>query len=222
MAEGGNILLVEGESDKDFFDELLKHLGLIVQIKVAPPKEFGGTHNTKQGAFNLLKTMLDSLADGSIGRLGIVVDADLVANGGGLENTLNQIREKISGSGFSISSEKYGTGFAFEHSNGLPDFGVWIMPNNADEGGIELWLANCVHGNSRGLLTHAKSVVASLPKPTKFKTTHLPKAEIATWLAWEKHPGQGFHRVFADQLINENSADFSNLSNWLKHIFPNR
>ena len=55
------ILLVEGEQDRGFFELICRNLGLNTSVRVAQPKQLGGTHNTKEGVFNLLPILLQQL-----------------------------------------------------------------------------------------------------------------------------------------------------------------
>lgn len=75
------LLLVEGESDKSFFEEICKTLGLHYIVTVALPKSVGGSYNTKEGVFNHLPNLLKQLCDAQITRLAVVVDADSEVNG---------------------------------------------------------------------------------------------------------------------------------------------
>ena len=189
MGKGnGKILLVEGESDRAFFEQVCIVLGLKT-VTVAPPRALSGTHNTKEGVFNYLPTLLAQLADGRTTRLAVVVDADSVANGCGYERTLQRISEIVEPHGFTRTNSPQG-GIIFRHRDGLADFGLWVMPNNLDEGALEHWFKQCIVTDENGLLSHAEAAVAALPSPPKFKALHRCKAEVATWLAWQKQPGR--------------------------------
>jgi len=109
-------------------------------------------------------------------------------------------------------------GVIFKHDDGLADFGLWVMPNNCDEGMLEDWIKDCVHSNEHNLFTHAEEVVGDL-SPPKFKPIHRSKAEVATWLAWQKKPGHGLYHAVEEQLIDTNSEMFKELSDWLNHIY---
>lgn len=91
MAMTDRILLVEGESDRSFFVEVCKNLGLQTSVIVAAPKNVGGSHNTKEGVFNHLPTQLKQLGDASITHLAIVVDADSENNGGGYKHVIDRV-----------------------------------------------------------------------------------------------------------------------------------
>ena len=79
-SSGENLLLVEGESDRSFFEQVFTLLNLRASIHVAPPRDVGGRFNTKEGLLNHLPILLAQLADGRLKRLSVVLDADFVAN----------------------------------------------------------------------------------------------------------------------------------------------
>lgn len=215
------ILLVEGEADRAFFEQICKVLELDTSVTIAPPKSLAkeGAYNSKEGVFNYLPTLLGQLADGQTSRLAVVVDADSTENGGGYQRAIDRVKEIVTPHGFVLAAPTVG-GIVFQHNDGLADFGLWVMPNNGDEGMLEDWIKQCIHPDELGLFTHAESVVAALPQPPKFKSIHRSKAEVATWLAWQKQPGHGPYRAVEDELIDPNGTHYKNLIAWLGHIFP--
>jgi hypothetical protein len=217
MAMAEHILLVEGESDQSFFKEVCKTLGLDANVKVALPRDSGRFHNGKEGVFNLLPDLLNQLGDAQITRLAVVVDADSAVNGGGYQCAIDRVTKIVEPYGFTLASNPVG-GVLFQNDDGLADFGLWVMPNNNDEGMLEDWIKSCVHPDEHELFAHAETVVDTLPQ-TKFKLIHISKAEVATWLAWQKQPGHGIYRAVEDQLIDTNSALFKELCVWLTHVY---
>ena len=217
MVMADHILLVEGEADKSFFEQVCKTLELHTSVTVAPPKDVGGSHNTKEGVFNHLPILLNQLSDAQITHLAVVVDADSEDNGGGYNHAIDRVAEIVKPYGFTFTSNPVG-GVLFQHNDGLADLGMWVMPNNCDEGMLEDWIKSCVHPDEHKLFAHAKTVVDTLPQP-KFKPIHISKAEVATWLAWQKQPGHGLYRAVEDQLIDTESALFKELCVWLTHIY---
>ena len=167
--------------------------------------------------FNLLPNLLNQLGDAQITRLAVVVDADSEDNGGGYQRAIGRVTEIVEPYGFTLIPNPVG-GVLFQHDDGLADFGLWVMPNNCDEGMLEDWIKSCVHPNENQLFAHAKTVVDTLPQK-KFKSIHISKAKVATWLAWQKQPGHGLYRAVEDQLIDTNSALFLELNVWLTHIY---
>lgn len=218
MAMPDRILLVEGEADRSFFEQICKALHLHANVKVAPPKLLGGSHNTKEGVFNHLPVLLKQLADGQITHLAVVVDADSAAHGGGCQRAIDRIEGIVAPFGFKPATDSR-SGVVLRHDDGLADFGLWVMPDNRDEGMLEDWVKRCIHRNEQALFAHAATVVAALPQP-RFKPIHRSKAEVATWLAWQKSPGHGPYRALEDHLIDVDSPLFQSLDEWLTRIFP--
>ncbi len=212
------ILLVEGESDRIFFQEMCKLLGLDIEVKVNTPVNYGAKKDGKIAAFNLLVALMAQLADGSITHLAMVVDADFPDDGWGYIKTIEHIKNKIRNSGYDNPVVKH-DGLSFPHSDGLSNFGLWVMPDNQSEGMLEDWITMAVKNEELLLLKHAMNIVKSLPQPQKFKVIHRSKAEIATWMAWQRIPGQGLHTVIGENLISLESKPIMQLTNWLQHIY---
>lgn len=211
------ILLVEGESDRAFFELICRRIGLDNLVTVAPPKELTGSHNTKEGVFNYLPTLLKQLGDGSVVRLAVVVDADSPPNG-----DFARARDRITGIvqpfGYTLNASTSG-GLIYKSDDGLADFGLWVMPDSLSNGLLEDWVKQCLHSDEQGLFGHAVSVVSSLPSPSKFSPVRLSKAEVATWMAWQRQPGHGLYRAVEDGLIDTGSPLYLALTAWLTHVF---
>lgn len=218
------ILLVEGESDKKFFEKLFDIISLKVEVKVSVPKDLGAEGNGKLEGFELLKTLLSQLKDGSITNLAMIVDADYSEDGWGVTRTLSKVNKEIIEYGYEDSSCREKPGLIFSHPYGLKSFGLWIMPDNESEGMFEDWVQTAVTDKESSLLEHAVDTVNKLPQPPKFKPIRSSKAKIATWMAWQKLPGEGLHTAINKENINENlinldSPPAQNLIAWLKEVY---
>lgn len=218
MARRDHILLVEGESDRAFFELICKKLALDAFVQVAAPKDLTGSHNSKEGVFSCLPIELKNLGDGQTTRLAVVLDADSEPNGG-FQAARDRINEIVEPFGYRLSSGNAG-GSIYQNDDGLADLGLWVMPNNAQEGMLEDWIKSCMPSDEQALFMHAISAIDALPAPPKFNTIHRSKAEVATWLAWQKRPGHGLYRIVQDDLIDTGSLLYLELSAWLKHVFP--
>ncbi|MFZ2726997.1 MAG: DUF3226 domain-containing protein [Methylococcaceae bacterium] len=220
-----HILLVEGEDDRGFFEQVCKTLQLNLKIEVAPPKDYQDDYeenlrNGKQGALRLLDNLLPELLDEEAitKRLAIIIDADYkTANGLGYQKTLAQIFNIANEYGFNLS-ENQSNGLIFKHEDDAINFGVWIMPNNNDEGMLEDFIKSCIHNEEQALFNHAINTVNQLTSK-KFKDHHYSKAEIATWLAWQKVPSHGLYIAIKDKLLNEQHSLFQQLGDWLKYVY---
>ena len=223
------ILLVEGISDKGFFEQICKLLGLDSKVTIAPPTGLGGKCNTKEGVLNHLPTLLlnELNKDSNVPfQLAIVVDADYQENGSGYQRTFARIQKIVKEYDFILkNNSSIETGLYFKNTEGFEDLGVWIMPDNHSEGMLEDWIKNCIIDEEQALFQHASKTVANLGHP-KFKEIHRTKAEIATWLAWQKCPGHGLYNTITkkkkervSRLLNEQHPSFQALTTWLQHIF---
>jgi len=221
-----HVLLVEGEGDRGFFEQVCKSLALNPAIKVAPPKDYQADYeqqlrNSKQGVLNLLADLLNELLDevAPTQRLAIIVDADHENEQGlGYQKTIEQVRKIAADYDFTLV-ENQANGLYFKHSDGLAEFGLWVMPNNQIDGMLEDFIKTCVTPEEQLLFNHAAQVVQAVPEPKKFKPHHYSKAEVATWLAWQKPPGHGLYYAVCDNLLDTNHVLFQEMQQWLKKIF---
>ncbi|GEM_PF-304762 len=247
MANSERLLLVEGESDKNFFEKFCKLLALDTLVKVAPPEEAMEEYNTeqvelqqvaddkkvskgynnKEGVFNLLPIELPQLLDENcqLQRLAVIVDADDEDAGGlGCRRTIERVERIVQPFGFLLAPNSKNNlgGLRFKHADGIgiADFGLWVMPNNQDKGMLEDWIKHCVSQKEQTLFQYATGVVSALPQP-KFKPIHRTKAEVATWLAWQDSPGHGLYRALweKDILIDQDNKWYKGLVGWLQDIY---
>ncbi|AZN35876.1 DUF3226 domain-containing protein [Iodobacter ciconiae] len=214
------LLLVEGEADRAFFELLCrKHTVDAEAIKVSSPKGLGGDWDSKQGVLNLLEAQISDLNDGRLQALAIVVDADRAPDGG-FAKTIQQITVKVTPQGYGTPPVSLVTGgLLYKHNDGLPDLGVWVMPDNKNEGMLEDWIKQSVSTAEQGFFTQAQSTVANLVNP-KFGAPRVSKAEVATWLAWQKQPGEGLYCTVKHNLLDSDAPLHTGLVQWLKTVFP--
>ncbi len=211
------ILLVEGKGDQEFFQKLCEKIDLSVEVKVNTPQDHGAERNGKPAALKLLDTLMAQLADGRITHLAMVVDADYVEDNWGYEITFQSVVKKIQLHGYIDSSSQL-PGLCFPHPDGFNPFGLWIMPDNRSEGMLEDWLVKAAKEEERYLLDHAVTTVGKLTTP-KFKPIHTRKAEVATWLAWQKTPGAGLDSVIWQDLMNMRAIPVEHIIQWLRRIY---
>ena len=159
-----NILLVEAESDRGLFEQILKKLAIDTKIQVACPKDFDPKNwNTKQAVLAQTVILLKTKTDNDF-RLAVVVDADYPADHSlGLQKTLAKFKEKIADEGYALSTENSNhSGFIFTHNDGLTNIGLWVMPDNNNNGMLEHWIKNCVSNEEQALFDLACSTVTDL------------------------------------------------------------
>jgi len=214
------ILLVEGEADKGFFKKVCKKLSLDATVKVALPKDLGSdAFNTKGGVLSQLELLQSQLEDGHITNIAAIVDADFIKHGSGTAKTLKKASDLLKPFGFTKRNSPLSSGFYFDHNDGLPSIGLWVMPDNKQkEGMLEDWLKSCIKNDEEKLYVQAQEAVQKINNP-KFKKHLQVKAEIATWLAWQNSPGHGLYCIAYNDLLDENKDNYKNLCLWLKAVF---
>jgi hypothetical protein len=221
MEMAKKVLLVEGNSDKSFFEKICKRLSLDAVVQVAPPKDLGGRFNSKEGVFQRLEVLLNQLNDGQITHIALVVDADYSEHHGlGCQKTIDRVTAIVKPFDFELDPASE-NGLCFKHTDGFADLGLWVMPDNQQEGMLEDWIKTCVKVDEQTLFQTASSVVQVLENP-KFSTHLTAKAEVATWLAWQKQPGHGLYLTLKDDLLDGDSPLFKAIEQWLLGIFKQR
>ena len=212
------VLLVEGYGDRDFFEQVCKNLSPKPTVTVATPKDYQPGMNSKEDVFKLLPGLLKRIEAKELERLAVVVDADKAEHGSGYEKTIARFVQIFTEYGFALE-ESSTNGLLFKHSDELADIGVWIMPNNQRDGILEEFIKECVSETEQSLFNYAVQVVESLPEPKKFAKHHYSKAEVATWIAWQKPPEYGLYTAVKNNLLNTENALFQKLQNWLQQVF---
>jgi len=218
MEAAKKVLLVEGDSDKSFFQKLCKRLDLDTVVQVATPKDLEGRRNSKEGVFHRLDVLLNQLNDGQITHIALVVDADYPEHHGlGYQKTIDRVETLVEPFDFELdlASEN---GLCFKHADGFADLGLWVMPDNQQEGMLEDWIKTCVKVDEQTLFQSASSAVQGLENP-KFSAHLTSKAEVATWLAWQKQPGHGLYVALNDELLDGDSPLFKAIEQWLLRVF---
>jgi len=224
-------LLVEGRCDVDFFSRLCRLWQ--INISIRPPNECG---NVLGGGVSkipsILPELLDNLADENqaLQKLGIVADADHTGISGGFSERWSQLTRPLEEAGYVITSpptQAY-EGSVFKNDDGLPDVGLWLMPNHKDDGMLEDLVKQTVcEGQQHDLLNKAIKCLNELPVhlfEPEGRHHRRTKATIYTWLAWQEKPGQDL-RVLLDfekpekNLIDIYSSEISAFKNWLNRVF---
>jgi hypothetical protein len=217
------ILIVEGNADVFFFDAL-KRVFKINDLDVSPPASVH-RHNGKFHAISCLDIYCKQLLDRSIDCLALVVDADtpLKDQDRGLKVTLKAIDSQLSKHSFKRTTLA-GGGYVYKATTDIGSFevGVWIMPDCENDGSLETFIKNQISKSSPQFewFNRAKTTNASLVEPLFDRDAHGLKADVSTWLAWQKYPGKGMQSVVGDELIDLNFGVALNLKKWMNTIFP--
>ena len=215
----GKLLLVEGGDDKQFVLAALKQFG-IFEVQVKPPGDRslpGGW----AGVLNYLEMQLDLVkGDDAPDRLGVLLDADYPINQGGFSQRFAQVEQLLSQAGYLLNQASCPRGSLFSHPDGLPPIGLWVMPNHADDGALENFLAQLITSEAQlRLIRHAGNAIASLPEILFDPVLRQQKALISTWRAWQKYPGAPYKQCVDDAAFDMSSTLAGDFHSWLKLVF---
>jgi len=99
-------------------------------------------------------------------------------------------------------------------------FGVWIMPDNKTEGMLETFLAYLVKDESEALWQYSQQVVSEAKNQgANYKPTHIDKANIHTWLAWQDEPGNQLHIAVKKKILDPQHPKAQSFINWFKILY---
>lgn len=198
-------LLVEGPDDKWSIINLMTRHGADWDRDKRLPyvRECGG-----------VDALLDSapVAARSARRLGIVLDADVRPDG-----RWQQLQGRFAHIGLQLPATLQTGGLIV---NGvLPDtqLGIWLMPDNANPGALEDFLAYLVPSTDP-VWPHAKSSTASamaLGAPVANAT----KGTIHAWLAWQEPPGMPFGTAITSKALAHDSPEALRFVDWFTRLF---
>ncbi|MGW8257498.1 MAG: DUF3226 domain-containing protein [Thermoguttaceae bacterium] len=218
------ILYVEGKDDISVVSNLLLRHGV--------DTECGKKHleiKDKGGVDSLLESIPDAIRSSTELPVGFVIDIDIKVcdRWSAVKNKLPQIKipppDTCPANGF------FGQ---------LPDyphrFGIWLMSDcQADYGKIEDLVNTLISGNdplrshARHSVTQAEKLVAEANKTIAekesqwkiFREADRIKAEVHTWLAWQKSPGVPFGTAIKERLLGHDSPEAINFLRWLRDLY---
>ncbi len=198
------VLLVEGRDDEHVVYSLAKHYDL--------PQVF--SVKGENGIENILKAVPVRVKGSGVVTVGVLMDADVdIANRwASLSNILKEI-------GYSNLPEKPSKKGTIVKEDGLPGFGVWIMPDNSLPGMLEDFIAFLVPDEDK-LYDLATKVVSEIPaEERKFIAAHTPKATIHTWLAWQPDPGTPLGLAITKKYLDADADQALVFRDWLLELF---
>lgn len=101
-----------------------------------------------------------------------------------------------------------------------PRIGVWIMPNNKDNGMLEDFLLQQI-GQDDDILPYVDETLGELRarKLQKFKNVHLSKARVHTYLAWQEDPECTLAIAIEKNYFAPKSKEVEMFANWMQNLF---
>lgn len=222
------ILLVEGESDKDFCQQLICTLKLDVTIEPETPRSL--CQQAESDGVDVLRTIalplaLTRLSKKQITHLAVIIDADSSVHRYGFIKRRAQITTLLEKHGYIITElqNSISQGEIFSHTKaGIPSVGLWIMPTHSMDGMLEdLLLDNLENPTQQSLLNKVDAAIRDLGDLQAFKETHLSKARLSTLLSWQKKPGMSAGKAYQAKVFDTNpkTSTIIPFTAWLTRVF---
>lgn len=194
------VLLVEGKDDEHVIKNIFLHHKIPQSLNI----------KDKKGIDNLLETLDVELLDSDLQRLAIIVDADI-----DLTNQWVRIINILKKSGYNSVPDQPDTSGTVITQPEKPVIGVWLMPDNSLPGMLENFVSFLIPQGDN-LWDRAKQVVEEIPEANRrFQPQHKIKAQIHTWLAWQKEPGKPLGLAVTFRYLDADAQHAKDFINWI-------
>ncbi|MBF2051650.1 MAG: hypothetical protein IGS54_30515 [Elainella sp. C42_A2020_010] len=206
------VLLVEGKQDVRVIPELIEANGINWGTRKNPVvhiRDYDGYQNLADP--DVISTELQA---SGLSVLGIMIDAD--------ENPLGRwqsIRSAILKSIPDIPESLPEEGLIHTTPTGIK-LGIWMMPDNKMHGMLETFLAYMIPTGNEPLWQFAQEAAQEAKtRGAVFTDSHLDKANIYTWLAWQNPPGRQLHQAIIERILNPNHPNAQRFVDWFITLY---
>jgi hypothetical protein len=216
-----NYLWVEGSGDIHVFGNLLNYHQIISdnykENRCFKGKKEPFEMQDKYGIDPLLQELEITLKKNEpYRRYGIVIDAD-----SDCLQRWNRIRGVLLRSRYDMNDvpEKNQDGGFIIKPDERPAIGVWIMPNNKDQGRIEDFVGLLRRPDDKLWPVAEKVVQEVMAIDLRFPMVHESKARLHTWLAWQKQPGKSMGLSIKSKYVLPDCPLALQLISWFRNLF---
>jgi hypothetical protein len=209
-------LILEGKTEIYAIAEIWKkHFPMPSGFTKRTEKEFAQEENGFEGAITLFEAALFSA---NINNIGLVIDADFANQNGGVAARWQRVQQVLKKRfpNLEMNSVPSLEGTVLKPNNDIT-IGIWIMPNNKEEGYLEHFLVQMIEKEDVIYKNALHSVGQLYEKKLLSNWLREKKHHLYTWLAWQQEPGQTFGTAIKKGgLQTENVKSFLN---WLNATF---
>lgn len=218
MAPERSSLRVEGPDDLHTILHLLIRNGFAYEQR-RPPElpEIEEIRGGKTGALDNLERLVRASANR---RVGFVLDAD-----DSVENTWRAIADRLKRVGVAPPQAVPAAGFVGESGEYRATVGVWLMPDNRQEGErgegtLERFLETLVQ-DADSLLPHAREATerAKTEHRARYPDRDVKKAMLHAWLAWQEEPGLPYGTAIKARYFRHDSPTAGRFVGWFRRVF---
>jgi len=158
---------------------------------------------------------LDGLLKGNVVQmLGVMLDADTNPIG-----RYQSIRSLCSSFFPKMPMEMSPNGLIIENEK-KKKLGVWIMPDNASPGCVETFLRFLVPSRTEPIWTHSIKATDEAKKiGCDCRDSHIDKAYLYTWLAWQDPPGQDPGKALVAKILDPKAGHCAAFARWFTELY---
>lgn len=199
-------LLVEGTDDKFSVIQLARRHGM-------DPDHPGFPYvHAAEGVETLLQEL--PTAAQTYERLGVIVDADLSPTG-----RWQALRARLATKRILLPEAPAEQGTIVTGYRPNARIGIWMMPDNRDEGTLEHFLSTLVPPEDRCWPLAETSSLQARQLGAGYAERDRAKAVIHTWLAWQEPPGRPFGTALTAKILGHASPEANRFMDWFRRLF---
>lgn len=202
-------LVVEGRDDLHAITNLLVARGF--------DPEASGQVSPYVHAAGGLPEVLRSLEPGhkTYVRYGLVVDADAEC-----AQRWSAIGDRLAALGYEVPATAPPGGYIASHSTPTrARVGVWLMPNNRDEGLLEDFLTGLIPDNDSCWQHAQDATVRAMALGAQLPERYAAKGRLHAWLAWQENPGLPLGTAITARFLDPLSERANAFVAWFRELF---
>lgn len=196
-ATDDRVLLVEGTDELHVVGKLCNQFGYPLDFKIDP----------KGGKDPLLASIRNEINVSGRTAVGIVIDAN-----NSFDARWQAVRDRLLSANVDVPDALDPKGLIIE---GIPRIGVWVMPDNSQEGQLEDFVASMIPQDD-SVWPLAQQYVESIPEPDRPST--MITAQVHAWLAARSKPRPMGTAIIAGD-FNTRVPQVVDLIEWLRRLF---
>jgi hypothetical protein len=211
-------LIVEGK-DAIALSEICRKRGLSAPKDYKSPSKYKAEFVKPADGVDKVKLVLrEELQSPDVTNIGVILDANDVGVEGRFSALKNIIEETLN---LTIPKETTISESGFHYKNETLTIGIWVMPNNVDNGYLENFICSMISEKEADLWNFVNEKVDELidKKLQKFSAVKKQKALLHTYLAWQESPGLPMGTALTSNFIDANSHAADSFVKWFQKVF---